>query len=145
MIALDTNLLVYAHRLDLDWHGCALDIVRSCAEGKDSWAVPWPCLHEFLAVVTHRRIFKQPSTLEQALRQARAWLSSPTIVLLNETEGYFSVFERVLMESQVSGAKIHDARIAALCIAHGVSELWTADRDFSRFPGLRTRNPMVGK
>ena len=143
MIGLDTNILVYAHRRDMPWHERAVEVVRGCAEGERSWAMPWPCVHEFLAVVTHRKVFKQPSTIEQALRQIRTWLGSPNVVLLSETEDFAEVLERVVTGSQATGAKIHDARIAALCIAHGVRELWTADRDFSRFSGLRTRNPLV--
>jgi hypothetical protein len=53
------------------------------------------------------------------------------------------VLAGLLETSGVAGAKVHDARIAALCLSHGVAELWTADRDFSRFPSLTTRNPLI--
>jgi uncharacterized protein len=62
---------------------------------------------------------------------------------LSETAGYWPVLQRLLLSGQITGAKVHDARIAALCLSHGVSELWSADRDFSRFPDLKTRNPLV--
>jgi uncharacterized protein len=64
-------------------------------------------------------------------------------MLLSEPAGYWQVLERLLAAGRVTGAKVHDARIAALCLSHGVSELWSADRDFSRFPELKTRNPLV--
>ncbi len=84
MIAVDTNLLVYAHREDSPWHGRAFELVRALAEGAAPWAIPWPCLHEFLAVVTHPRIFDPPTPLEIALDQVEAWIASPSLVLLAE-------------------------------------------------------------
>ena len=63
MIAVDTNILVYAHRADSPWHGRAAELVRGLAEGPDTWAIPWPCIHEFLSIVTHPKIYKPPSPL----------------------------------------------------------------------------------
>jgi len=143
MIAVDTNLLVYAHRRDSDWHAAASGTVRQLAEGSDAWAIPWPCIHEFLAVVTHPRIFDPPSGMEAALDQVAAWLESPSLTLLPEGPGYAEHLAGTLLTSKVSGARVHDARIAALCVYHGVRELWSADRDFSRFPGPAVRNPLV--
>jgi uncharacterized protein len=143
VIALDTNLLVYAHRRDSDWHEGAFDAVRSLAEGPSAWAIPWPCLHEFLAIVTHPRTFEPPTAPDAALDQMAAWLEAPTLVLLAELPGYGEVLSDVVRTSRVNGARVHDARVAALCLHHGVSELWSADRDFSRFPALNVRNPLV--
>ena len=143
MIAVDTNLLVYAHRKDSQWHHSAEPVVRSLAEGSSLWAIPWPCLHEFLAIVSHPRIYAPATPLAVALGQVAAWLESPTHVLLSEGSGYWDTLSAVLQASKVSGAHVHDARIAALCLHHRVSELWTADRDFSRFSSLTTRNPLV--
>lgn len=64
-------------------------------------------------------------------------------MLLDEADGYWDVLARVLRDARVVGPKVHDARIAALCLQHAISELWTADRDFSRFAGLATRNPVA--
>ena len=143
MIAVDTNLLVYAHRRDSEWHTPASRTLRHLAESTDAWAIPWPCIHEFLAVVTHPRIFDPPSGMEAALDQIGAWLESPSLTLLPEGPGYIEHLAGTLLTSRVSGAKTHDARIAALCVYHGVRELWSADRDFSRFPGPVVRNPLV--
>lgn len=144
MIALDTNLLVYAHREEAPLHEGAFATLRGLAEGRAPWAIPWPCLHEFLAIVTHPRIFTPPTPLARALDQVGAWLASPTLVLLSESAGYWERLQRVVSKGRVAGAQVHDARVAALCLHHGVAELWTADRDFSRFPALKTRNPLVG-
>lgn len=143
MIAVDTNLLVYAHREDSDWHRPAYEALASLAEGRAIWALPWPCLHEFLAIVTHPRIFEPPTPLELALEQVGAWLDSPTLALLGEASGYWEILEDSLRRGKVSGPQVHDARVAALCELHGVTELWSADRDFSRFPDLAVANPLV--
>lgn len=144
MIAIDTNLLVYAHREEMPWHAAALSKLRALAEGRAPWAIPWPSIHEFLAVVTHPRIFAPATPLPRALDQIAAWLESPSLVLLSESTGYWERLLGVLLKGRVAGGQIHDARIAALCLHHGVAELWTADRDFSRFPAVKTRNPLVG-
>jgi uncharacterized protein len=142
MIAVDSNILVYAHREDSPWHAAALDRVRVLAEGRAPWAVPWPCLHEFLAVTTHPRIYAPPTPLELALAQVDAWLESPSLVLLAEDPGHWTRLRALLAAGQAAGPKVHDALIAAICLQHGVEELWTIDRDFSRFPALRVRNPL---
>ncbi len=144
MIAVDTNILVYAHRNDSAWHDAASRCVASLAEGRSPWCIPWPCIHEFIAVVTHPRIFAPPSKLAEALDQVEAWVESSSLVLLTETSEYWKTLRGCLENSRVAGPQVHDARVAALCRLHGVRELWTADRDFSRFPEIAMRNPLVG-
>jgi len=143
VIAVDTNLLVYAHREDSPWHDAAYARIRELAESPASWGVPWPCIHEFLAIVTHPRIYDPPTPLAEAMDQVDAWLEAPSLVLLTESEGYWPELRGTLQVGRVAGAQVHDARIAALCRHHGVRELWTADRDFGRFPALVARNPLV--
>jgi toxin-antitoxin system PIN domain toxin len=143
VIAVDTNLLVFAHREDSPWHAAADACIARLAEGREPWALPWPCVHEFLAIVTHPRIYDPPTPIETALDQVGAWLESPGLVLLSESEGYWEDLRGLVAAGQVAGGRIHDARVAALCRHHGVAELWTADRDFSRFPGLAARNPLI--
>jgi hypothetical protein len=143
MIAVDTNVLVHAHRSDSPFHTAAAGALRELAEGATLWAIPWPCVHEFLAIVTHPRIYDPPTPLGAALDQLAAWQESPALVLLSETRGYLERLSTLLSAGHVVGPKVHDARIAALCLHHGVRELLTADRDFSRFPALATRNPLV--
>jgi toxin-antitoxin system PIN domain toxin len=143
MIAVDTNVLVYAHRRDSPWFEQARIALRRLVEGTTSWAIPWPCVHEFLAISTHAKIYKPPTPLGRALEQVAALLASPSLVLLSEPAGYWQVLRRLLATSQVTGPRVHDARVAALCLCHGVTELWSVDRDFTRFPELRTQNPLV--
>lgn len=143
MIAVDTNVLVYAHRADSEWHDRAASCVRALAEGRVAWALPWPCLHEFLAIVTHPRVYDPPTSIEQAIAQIDAWLESPSVVVLAEAGEHWSELRRLVQDGRVVGPRVHDARIAALCLTHGVRELWTVDRDFGRFPALVTANPLA--
>jgi len=144
VIAVDTNILVYAHRVDSPFHATALRRVTELAEGPATWAIPWPCLHEFLAIGTHRRIYAPPTPLPQALDQVDAWLESPTLALLAESATHWSTLRTMLIDARVVGPQVYDARVSALCLQHGVRELWSADRDFSRFGGLTVINPLVG-
>jgi len=143
VIAVDTNLLVYAHREDCTWHAAAYRCLADLAQGRAHWAIPWPCVHEFLAIVTHPRIYSPPTPLARALDQVEAWREAPNLVLLSEAVDYWEHLRPLLEGGRVIGAQVHDARVAALCRYHGVDELWSADRDFSRFRGLRVRNPLV--
>lgn len=144
MIAIDTNLLVYAHREDSPWHPAALAVLTELSESSATWAIPWPCVHEFLSIVTHPRIYRPPTPMAIALKAVRAWMESPTLRLLGEGTDHWVRLETVILAAKASGPMVHDARIAALCLSHGVRQFWSADRDFSRFPALKVRNPLVG-
>jgi toxin-antitoxin system PIN domain toxin len=141
LIALDTNILVYARREELAEHQVAADLLRRLAEGSVPWALPWPCVYEFLRVVTHPRVFDPPTQLGMALEDLGSLLSSPSLVLLGEGRRHFRQLRTVANDGRVFGNLVHDAHIAALCIEHGVTELLTRDRDFGRFAGLTTRDP----
>ena len=143
MIAVDTNILVYAHREDSSFHDAASRVVTELAEGRAGWGIPWPCIHEFLAIVTHPRIYLPPTPLPAAVDQVEAWLESPSLALLGETLDHWPTLKPLLLQGRILGAQVHDARVAAIAIAHGVRELWTADRDFSRFAALTVKNPLV--
>ncbi len=143
MIAFDTNILVYAHRRESRHHGVAAEALRAAAGGRDAWGIPWPCLFEFFSVVTHPRIWKEAASgADEAWRQILAWTSSPSVLLLSESRDFLVVLEAFLRRPRVRGPIVHDARVAALCVAHGVTELLSSDRDFALFPELRTRNPL---
>jgi len=143
LIAVDTNLLVYAHRADSAWHAPAAGCVRRLAESGRAWAIPWPCVHEFLAIATHPRIYDPPTPLAAALKQVEAWMASPWLELLAEASGYWETLSRLARDGRASGPRVHDARVVAICLHHRVDELWTADRDFGRYAGLHVRNPLL--
>ena len=143
LIAVDTNVLIYAHRSDGPNHLAALDALNGLASRGHRWAIPWPCVHEFLAVCTGPAFGNSRTPLGEALQVLETWLSHPTCVTLGESERHFSTLAALCKRAGIQGGTVHDARIAALCIDHGVEELWTCDRDFSRFPDLPVRNPMI--
>ena len=145
MIAVDTNILVYSHRRESRHHANAAAAILALAEGRNKWAIPWPCIYEFFSVVTNPRIWKDAATTpDQAWRQMTAWTGSPTAVMLNETADFLPILESFARRPRVRGPIVHDARVAAICVTHGVEELLTADRDFALFPELQVRNPLSG-
>jgi toxin-antitoxin system PIN domain toxin len=140
MIAVDTNILVHAHRKDSPWHAAATSAFTGLTAGR--WAIPWPCLHEFVAIVTHPRIFDPPSPLDDAIIAVETWLESMPAIL-GESDEHWTTLTDLLRRGKVAGPQVHDARVAAICIEHAVEVLWSADRDFGRFPALKVINPLV--
>lgn len=143
MQAVDTNVLIYAEITSSQHHRRARQVLVQLAEGAAAWAIPWPCIYEFLRVVTHPRVYHPPVPAEIALQDLRNLLASPSLLLLSETPRHHAVLEDVIRQSGVSGNLIHDAHIVALCLEHGVSELLTGDRDFARFTGMRFTDPFA--
>ncbi|MEO6506128.1 MAG: TA system VapC family ribonuclease toxin [Terrimesophilobacter sp.] len=140
MLAVDTNVLVYAFFEDSPFHEPARAAIAELAQSPAAWAIPWPCVHEFYAVVTNPKIFADPELPARARAQLGAWLDSPSLQLLAETREHWAQLDALLESSHAVGPTVHDARIAVLCLTHGVSQLLTMDRDFSRFPALKTRS-----
>lgn len=143
MIAVDTNILVYAHRRDSPWHTQASTVIRDLASDAAPWGIALHCLVEFYGIVTHPKIYKTPSTPSKAADQIRAWTASPSLQILVEA---FEIVESILdlcAKTKIVGSMAHDACVATLCHDYGIDWLLTADRDFSRFPGVKTKNPLV--
>lgn len=137
MTAVDTSILVRAHRHDLPQHDQALERLRSLAEGALPWHLPVFCFGEFVRVVTHSRIFERPSTLEEATGALRGLLASPVLGILSPGPRYPELFDRALKAGDARGNLAFDAQIVALCWEQGIQEILTLDRDFQRFPKLR--------
>lgn len=137
MIALDTNVLVYALRADSDQHEPARVLVRRLAEGQHPWALPVFVLGEFLRVATHPRVFSPPSTPAKVIANIDALLASPTVHVLSPGERYWRFLREAVREAKATGNLVFDAQIAAVCVEHGVDRLVTEDRDFARFGGIR--------
>lgn len=142
MIAVDTNLLIYAHREDSPFHVAALEALSGLVESGRRWGIPWPCVHEFISITTHPRIYDPPTPLNVAMAAMQVWMEVPACELLAEGPGYWDTLKELSLKAKLQGPLVHDARIAALCLHHGVAELWSADRDFSRFAALKIRNPL---
>lgn len=145
MIAVDTNILVYAHREDSSFHEKAKSCLTTLAQSGLTWTIPWPCLHEFLGIVTHPRIYKTFTPMAEALRVIDSWVQWRTLHFIGETSSHWEALQSLLLQSKMTGPQIHDAKIAAICLQNQVKMLWTADRDFSRVAGLTSINPLIKK
>jgi uncharacterized protein len=141
MIAVDTKILVFSHRAETPHLRAARDLLQSLAEGAESWMIPWPCIYEFLRVVTHPRVFSPVSTLPQAVAHLEPLFESPTLCWGGEGAEHLSLLRSTLDAVRPVGNLVHDAHIATLLIEHGVREFFTDDRDFARFPGLKITHP----
>jgi uncharacterized protein len=143
MIGIDTNILVYAHRSDMSFHSKADQFLSDLINDSTSIAIPYPCLSEFLSIVTNPKIFKIPSPREIALQELENFLSLPNVYCIGELTGYFSLYKEISIKAKISGGEFHDARIAAICIQHEIKLFYSADRDFNRFPKLKIKNPLI--
>lgn len=141
MRAVDTNILVYADRADAPQHVTALKVLRELASGPDPWVLPWPCIYEFLRVVTHPTVFRPPTPVDEAWESVTGLLASPSLLVIAEGESHSRILGDLLRLSGATGNLLYDAHIAALLLEHGVDEIITADEDFRRFPGLKVTNP----
>jgi toxin-antitoxin system PIN domain toxin len=139
----DINVLIYAHREDAPEHARYADWLRRLAEGPESFALAETVLSGFLRIVTNPRIFDPPTPMETALDFCQELLRRPQSVLVLPTVRHWEIFTDLIRRSDVRGALVTDAYLAALAIEHGC-ELVTADTDFARFEALRWRHPLSG-
>ncbi len=139
MIAVDTNILVYAHREELAKHGAARARLTALAEGDAPWASPVFCLGEFLRVITHPRVFNPPHSVDEACAALDRVLESPSLRILYPGERYWRFLADAVRAADAAGNLAFDAQLAAVCCESGVSALLTEDRDFARFEILRTQ------
>ena len=142
MIAVDTSILVYAHRPDSPPHAGAAAELAALVGTPGPWAVAWPCVHEFLAVVTSVMVFPEPTPLPRAMEQGDAWRESGA-VLLAETVGHWDRLAELIIASGVTGPKIHDARIAGRCALTTASTRCGPVIATSPGSGAAGRNPLV--
>jgi toxin-antitoxin system PIN domain toxin len=137
VIAIDTNVLVYAHREELPQHAKARARLIALAEGPSPWGIPVFCLGEFVRVVTHPRLFDPPHSIDEACAAVDRILESPSVRVLLPGEQHWSLLAEAIRAADATGNLVFDAQIAALCREEGVSALVTEDRDFDRFPRLK--------
>ncbi len=137
-IAIDTNVLVYAHRDETDKHDAANALVQRLVAGDTPWGIPVFCVGEFLRVVTHRGSYPSPTPPHEALEIIDSLLRSPSVRLLQPGDKYWSIFNRVALQANVSGNLVFDAQIVAVCLEHGFRAIVSDDRDMQRFEGIDT-------
>lgn len=136
MIAIDTNILITAHREEMPLHATAVKVVRALAEGHEAWALPIFCVGEFIRVVSHNRVFDPPTPASEAFAVIESLLASPSARLLVPGDRFMPILQATLERSAVYGNLVFDAQIAAVCLENGATTLLTEDRDFARFDGI---------
>jgi uncharacterized protein len=140
--ALDCRL-VYAHKEASPFHVAAKNVLSELLEKATPWALPWPVIHEFLSVTTNARVYQPASTVQEAFAFLESFMDAPGLRVLSEGPKHLSVLKETAMAGKIVGPLFHDARVAAICLSNGITELWSADRDFSRMKGLKIRNPLM--
>lgn len=142
MIVLDVNLLLYAFDIDSAHHASARAWLDETCSGPELIGLPWQTVWAFLRLSTNSRIFANCISMEAAIAIVSEWMNLRNVRLLMPGERHWSLLQRILIDGQVRGALTTDAELAALAIEHG-GVLYSTDRDFARFPGLRWVNPLL--
>ena len=141
MILIDANLLLYAYDESSARHDLARRWLERQFAGRDMVALSWQSVTAFLRISTNPRAYLSPFTIREAAMIVSEWLSFDNLTVLAPTERHWDIFRGLLEEGQASGPLVMDAHLAALAIEHGAT-LCTTDRDFSRFGGVQTHNPL---
>jgi len=142
MIVLDANILLYAYDAESAQHRPARVYLEKIFSASNPVGIPIQSVSAFLRIMTQQNLRIGSFSLQEAVEVVEEWLSLPQVRLLVPGEGHWLMFQRMLLDGHASGRLVTDAQIAATTIEFG-GELQTNDRDFSRFPGLRWRNPLV--
>jgi toxin-antitoxin system PIN domain toxin len=141
VILIDANLLLYAHDSLSELHARARDWLAATLSKSEPVGLAWVTILAFLRIATHPRMRAQPFTSAEAVAVVQGWLDCPCVLILGPTERHWSILTHLIPEAQVRAALMMDAHLAALAIEHD-AVLYTNDRDFSRFPGLKWVNPL---
>ena len=142
MIAVDTNLLVYAHRAAVPEHRAAQAALERASLDRRGWGTAASCVAEFWSVVTHPRAAGRPSTPDEARRFVRSLVEEGGLELWSPGPGFGARLGQMAAELGVTGARVFDLQIALTGFDNGATEIWSHDRSFAAFPGLRTYDPL---
>ena len=141
MIVVDANLLLYAYDRSSSFHAPAMAWVGKVFSEMEPVGLPWQSISAFLRIATNAKLPGVRVGMDDAVEIVDSWLDQPCVSLLTQGEGHWDLLRRMLVEGQARGPLAMDAQLAALTIECG-GILYTTDRDFSRFPGLRWQNPL---
>jgi len=146
MFVVDTNVLVYAADESAPEHARCRALVERWRRRNGAWYLTWGICYEFLRVVTHPRVLRQPWTMDQALRFLEAIQASPGLDLLVPTDRHARVLADVVAEVPgLAGNIVHDTQTAVLMREHGIRRICTRDTDFHRFPFLEPVDPLIAE
>jgi len=141
--AVDVNVLLYASDRESAHHAEAVAFLETCAAGSDLVYFSWPTLMSYLRMVTHPSIFASPLSPEDAMRNIESLLSLRHVRVLAEEEGFWEVYREVTAGVTTRGNLVPDAHLAALLRQHGVTRIYTRDRDFMKFDFLEVLDPFA--
>lgn len=142
MILVDANILLYAEDKLSPMHDAAQGWWDSQLSGSAPVCLCWTVLAAYIRIGTNPRVFEHPLSLAQAIGRVESWLAQPVTRIINPTQRHWEVFQRMLREGQAVANLVTDAHMAALAVEHGC-DLMSTDKDFSRFPDVRWRNPLI--
>jgi toxin-antitoxin system PIN domain toxin len=141
MRCVDVNVLVYAHRLESPHHERYLDWLEAARDADEPLGLSPLVLSGFVRVVTHPRVFREPTPLAVALEAVSVWRAGPNVVEVMPGDRHFDLFARLCRDADARGNLVPDAYLAAMAVERGA--VWySADRSFARFPGLDHRHPL---
>lgn len=141
MIFVDANLLLYVVDATAPQHAKAKAWWDGCLNGHDTVCLSWPVLNAFLRIATNPRIYAHPLSMETASDYVDQWLQRPQVRIADPSDHHWILFQRLLVEGQCNSALVTDAHLAALALENNC-RMYSTDRDFLRFPELRTQNPL---
>jgi hypothetical protein len=141
VIVVDANLLIYAYNSGSVRHAAARAWLERTFSGSEAVGLPWQSIAAFVRIMTDTRLPGERFTAAEAVDAVQRWLEQPLVRVLTPGDDHWLLFRQMVMEGQASGPLVTDAQIAALAIEYG-GVLYTTDRDFARFPGLRWVNPL---
>jgi hypothetical protein len=139
--ATDANLLLYAVHRESEFHLSAKTFIEGCMAEKELWALPWPVVHAFLRISTHTAVFPNPLSPAQAVSVIDDLARLPHVQFIGERPEFWNGYRTLMLARQTRGNSVSDALIAALLAENGVTTLYTKDRDFLRFEGIKVIDP----
>ncbi len=142
MILVDANLLLYAEDSLSEHHETARTWWDAQLSGSDAVGLCWPVLNAFIRIATNPRLHQRPLTLTEAIERVQSWLNQSCVRLIQPTDEHWTIFQKMLRSGSAVGNLVTDAHLAALAVEHNCV-LHSTDADFSRFRGLKWKNPIA--
>lgn len=139
--AIDANLLLYASDQESPFHDRALTLLDEIAIGPEIVYVFWPIAMAYLRIATHPAIFARPLSQADARANLDSLLALPHVQAVGEDDRFWDRFREVADDVRPTGNLVPDAHIVALMLSHGIRTIWTRDRDYRSFSGIRVRDP----
>ena len=140
---IDVNILLYASDQSSPLNPKAAAFLKQCADDRRVFCLAWLTLMSYLRMVTHPSIFDRPLSHAEAVRNVDALLALPHCRVIGEEQGFWRTYQEITADVPTRGNLVPDAYLAAVLSGHGVTTLYTRDRDFRKFKFLTVRDPLI--